>query len=87
MVKPLAHDTDLEVEARQVSAWRTMSAAEKAALVVSASRTADAMALAGIRERFPESTPREQFLRLAILKFGYELATQAYPDINRLQLR
>jgi hypothetical protein len=87
LVKPLAGDTDLEIEARQVASWRTMSAAQKAALVVSASRAADAMALAGIRSRFPESTPREQFLRLAVLKFGYDLASQAYPEIERLQLR
>jgi hypothetical protein len=87
LVKPLADDTDLDVEAMQLDSWRRMSAAEKAALVVSASRAADAMALAGIRARFPESTPREQFLRLAILKFGYELATQAYPDIDRLHLQ
>ena len=64
-----------------------MSAVQKAALVVSASRAADAMALAGIRSRFPESTPREQFLRLAMLKFGDELARQAYPEIDQLHLR
>jgi hypothetical protein len=85
--KPLADDTELDVEARQVAAWRSMSAAQKAAMVVSASRAADAMALAGIRARFPESTPREQFLRLALLKFGYQLASRAYPDIDRLHLR
>jgi hypothetical protein len=53
-----------------------MPAAQKAALVTSASRAADAMALAGIAARFPKSTPREQFLRLARLKFGYELASR-----------
>jgi hypothetical protein len=74
--KPLADDTELDVEARQVAAWRSMSAAHK-----------DAMALTGIRARFPESTPREQFLRLALLKFGYQLASRAYPDIDRLHLR
>ena len=87
MARPLADDTDLEIEARQVASWRTMSAAQKGALVVSASRAADTMTLAGIRARHPDATPREQFLRLAILKFGHELAALAYPDIVRLRLR
>jgi hypothetical protein len=87
LAKPLADDTSLEVEARQLAAWRSMSAAEKGTLVVSASRAADAMALAGIRSRFPDATPREQFLRLAILKFGDELARRAYPEIDQLNLR
>lgn len=86
-MKPLAADTSLDVEQRQVDAWRQMTPAKKAALVVSASRAADAMALAGIRARFPDSTPREQFLRLAILKFGEELARRAYPEIDQLIVR
>ena len=63
-----------------------MSAAQKAALVTSATRAANSMALAGIRDRFPHASPREQFLRLAILKFGSELARKAYPEIDELQL-
>ena len=35
--KPLADDTELDVEARQVAAWRSMSAAQKA-LAVTAKR-------------------------------------------------
>jgi hypothetical protein len=86
-MKPLAADTSLDIEQRQIEAWRQMTPAQKAALVVSASRAADAMALAGIRARFPGSTPRQQFLRLAMLKFGDELARRAYPEIDHLQLR
>jgi hypothetical protein len=60
-MEPLAHDTSLDIDQRQIEAWRPMLPAQKAALVISANRAADAMALAGIASRFPESTPRENF--------------------------
>lgn len=84
-MQPLADDTPLEIEARQIEAWRTMSAAQKAFLVTSSSRAADDMARAGIRARFPGASERERFLRLAILKLGKELARQAYPEIDQLR--
>ncbi len=84
-VHPLADDTPLDIEARQIEGWRKMSAAQKAFLVTSTSRAADDMARAGIRARFPGASEREQFLRLAILKLGKELARQAYPEIDQLQ--
>jgi hypothetical protein len=80
----LAADTPFDIEARQIEGWRRLSDRQKAALVVSASRTADAMAMAGIRARFPGASAREQSLRLAVLKFGRELASQAFPEIARL---
>lgn len=61
-----------------------MSDQQKAALVVSATRAADAMAMAGIRSRFPGASAREQFLRLALLKFGRDLARQAFPEVDLL---
>lgn len=83
----MAADTPADIERLQIEGWRNASAAQKAALVVSATRAADAMAAAGIRARFPGASPREQFLRLAILKFGLELARLAYPEIDELDLR
>jgi hypothetical protein len=83
-VKPLADDTPLEIERIQVEGWRTMTPAHKAALVISASRAADAMARAGIRTRFPGASAREQFLRLAMLKLGVDLARQAFPEIDQI---
>lgn len=84
MSTPLASDTSPDIERRQIEAWRRMSAAQKASLVTSASRAADDMARAGIRARFPGASEREQFLRLAILKLGDELARLAYPEIDQL---
>ncbi len=78
--QPLNLDTSPEVERAQIEAWRRMPAAEKAALVSGLSRAAYAMAWAGVRQRFPEASPREQFLRVAFVVLGEELARLAYPD-------
>ncbi len=46
--------------------------------------SADTLALAGIRLRHPGASDHEQFLRLACMKLGRELATQVYPEIEQL---
>lgn len=84
---PLADDTPPDIEARQIEGWRRMTPAEKARLIVATSQAARDLALAGIRDRYPDATPREQFLRLAILTLGRELAGRAYPEIDRLDLK
>ena len=84
MTAPLARDTSPEIEQRQIEGWRQMSPAEKAALVTGLTRTAHDMAVAGIRDRYPTATAREQFLRLAILLLGRDLAQKAYPEISTL---
>ena len=80
MRTPLAADTPLEVEALQIEAWRRMTPAEKAAMVVALSRAARDMMLAGIRHRHPVASEREVFLRAAIIQLGPQLAVAAYPD-------
>jgi hypothetical protein len=80
MRTPLAADTPLDIEARQIDAWRRMSPAEKAAIVAASSRAAREMMLAGIRHRHPEADDREVLLRAAIIQFGPDLALAAYPD-------
>ena len=84
MRKPLASDTPFDIEERQIEGWRAMTPAQKAALVSGTTRAADRMAMAGIRSRFPGASEREQFLRLALLKFGPTLARAAYPEIDDL---
>ena len=83
---PLALDTDREVELRQIEAWRAMSPCEKADIVSAWTAATYELALAGIRHRYPDATPHEHFLRLAMLTLGDDLARGAYPDINRLGL-
>lgn len=83
---PLSSDTTVEIEDRQIEAWRRMSPAEKLSLAVSMTATVRQLALAGVRERYPNAAPREQFLRLAILTLGIDLARQAYPDVGTLDI-
>ena len=80
----LAADTSADVEERQVLAWREMSPADKAALVAGLTNATIALARAGLRERHPDASDRELFLRLAILTLGRELAGRAYPDARSL---
>ena len=77
---PLSLDTPPDVERRQIEAWRSMSPAEKAATVTGLTRAAYAMTQAGVRARFPDASPRERFLRMAVIVLGPELACKAYPD-------
>lgn len=87
MTAPLADDTPRDIEQRQIEAWRRMTPMEKADLVVALSQAARDLALAGIRYRYPLASPREQFLRLAMLTLGADLARRAYPEIDHLGLR
>lgn len=63
-----------------------MSPAEKLRIVAELNGAVDGMALAGIRHRHPDASPREQFLRLASLKLGRDLARQVYPEIEHLDV-
>jgi hypothetical protein len=76
----LSLDTSPDIERRQVESWRQMSAAQKAALVTGLTRAAYAMTSAGVRHRHPGASPREHFLRVAIVVLGPELARLAYPE-------
>lgn len=87
MGEPLSLDTAPDVERMQVEAWRQMSAAEKAAIVSGLTLAVHEIALAGVRYRYPNARPREQFLRLAIVTLGMELARKAYSEIDALNLR
>jgi hypothetical protein len=62
-----------------------MSPEERMRIVGDLNRAADAMAEAGIRDRYPEASDREVFLRLAVRKLGYALARTAYPEVEGLE--
>ena len=84
MPAPLSLDTSPDVERMQIDALRRMTPAEKAALISGLTRAAHRMAAAGVRQRHPDASPREQFLRLAVVILGPALARQAYPDVDAL---
>jgi len=85
--KPLSADTSPEIEHLQIERWRQMSAGEKAAMVSGLTKAAYELALAGVRHRHPNASPREQFLRLAIVTLGPDLARKAYPELDVMDLR
>jgi hypothetical protein len=83
---PLAADTSAEIEAQQVEGWRQMTATQKAAIVTGLTQAVLDLALEGVRHRYPDASPREQFLRRAIVIHGRNLAARAYPEIDELGL-
>ena len=86
MGQPLALDTSPEIEQLLVERWRAMSPAEKAAIVSGLTAAAYELALAGVRRRHPNASPREQFLRLAVITLGRDLACRAYPELDGIEL-
>ena len=83
--QPLASDTPVEVEDRQIEEWRRMSSVHKAALISGLTSATFVLARAGLRHRHPGASERELFLRLAVLTLGGDLAEQAYPDARSLR--
>ena len=80
----LADDTSSDAERHQIELWRRMTPTQKLALVSSASRSVQAMAAAGVRQRYPRASDREIFLRLAVLRLGHQLALEVFPEVENL---
>jgi hypothetical protein len=79
-------DTSPEIERLQIERWRQMSPAQKAAIVSGLTQAVCDLALAGIRIRHPDSSPRERFLRMAVIILGSDLARRVYPEIAATDL-
>ena len=77
-MQTLAADIHPEAERVLVELWRRASPARKIAMVLSANRTARALALTGLRERYPAEPPAKLHRRLADLWLGPQLAAKAY---------
>lgn len=74
----LSSDTHPDIERLQIQRLRQMPAWRKMALVGEMNRTVRALALAGLRQRYPEDSPAQRQRRLADLLLGPELAARAY---------
>ena len=77
-MRTLAADTHPEAEQVLIELWRQASPARKMEMILSANRTARALALTGLRERHPGESPARLRRRLADLWLGPELAAKAY---------
>ena len=80
----LSIDTAVEIEDRQIEAWRKMSPAERLQTVREMNRAVTDLALAGIRHRYPHASERECFLRLAAIRLGVATTRRIYPDAAEL---
>ncbi len=78
----LSPDTSSEAEWLQVQGLRQMPPWRKLALVGEMNQTVRALALAGLRQRYPEDTPATRRRRLADLLLGSELAARAYGPLQ-----
>jgi hypothetical protein len=76
----LSADTAVEIEDRQIEAWRRMSPAERLEVSREMTRAANELALAGIRARYPNASERECFLRFAAVRLGVDTVRRIYPD-------
>jgi hypothetical protein len=74
----------VEIEDRQMEAWRRMSPAEHLQVSREMSRAANELALAGIRARYPNASERECFVRFAALRLGVGTVRRIYPDAAAL---
>ena len=73
-------DTSLLFDRLQIEAWRRMSPLDRLLAADALSREFQALLLAAIRNRHPDASERECFLRLAVIKLGPARAVQLYPD-------
>jgi hypothetical protein len=74
----LPTDTDPEIERLQIEGLRQMPPWRKMELMAGMCQSVQTLALAGLRERYPDDTPAQRRRRLADLLLGPELARRAY---------
>ncbi len=79
----LSPDTHPEAEAVQLEIYRRMPGWRKIELVFEANAMSRALAMAGLRSRYPQAGPNELRRRLMDLLLGEELATRAYGPLER----
>ena len=74
----LSLDTDPEIEKLQIEGLRQMPSWRKLALACDMNRAVRSLALAGLRQRYPDDSPAQRQRRLADLILGPELAARAF---------
>jgi hypothetical protein len=75
---PKISDTTPEAERVQIQILRSMPSWERFKLINDMIVTSRKLALAGLRERFPNASEQELRRRLATLLLGSELAARVY---------
>jgi hypothetical protein len=78
----LASDTSAVAERIQIQIWRGMPSWRKLELVGQMNAAVRALALSGLRQRFPQASRAELERRLATLTLGAELAVRIYGTLE-----
>lgn len=81
----ISADTDEDVSARQVEAWRSMTPTERADLARRLTNDVTRIAIAGIRAQYPDATDDEVRYELARRQYGEEIAAPLRPGGCRLR--
>ncbi len=76
----LFSDTHPKMEALQIQLWREASPTRKMHMVAQLNAAVRLLAMAGLRERFPEASEAELRYRLAVLYLGEEMARKVYGE-------
>ena len=76
--RPLAADTTLEAEQRQLEIWRAMTPAQKFALLDDLYSSAILFVEAGIRMRHPDADAAEVRMRRLALTLGRDVVQRLY---------
>ena len=71
-------DTPPDIESLQIEQLRQMRPWRKMALMAEMGQTVRTLAMAGLRQRYPDDTPAQRRRRLADLLLGPELAARVY---------
>lgn len=74
----LSPDTPPHIERLLMERFRRMPTWRKLALVGEMNRAVRDLAVAGLRQRYPDDTPAQRRRRLAALLLGRELAARVY---------
>ena len=80
--RPLARDTHPKAEELQLDIYRRMPVWRKLELVEDSMRSAEILAIAGLRRRHPEAGEAELRRRLMDLVLGSEIASRAFGGLE-----
>lgn len=78
----LFSDTHPKMEALQIQLWRQASPTRKMDMLAQLNKSAQMLALAGLRTQYPHSSEAEIRRRLADLLLGEEAARKVYGEIS-----
>jgi len=78
MYKPQSRDTSEEADRVQFAILREMSVNDKARLLADLNATVQRLAFTGMRQRYPDASDDEIWLRLAAQRLGRDLVRKVY---------